>query len=45
MDESVLEKTFKNTLYIFGGNNSYRTIYLCANYLYNLTNVNIEKRF
>ena len=27
------------------GNNSYRTIYLCANYLYNLTNVNIEKRF
>lgn len=44
MDESVLEKTFKNTLYIFGGNNNHRKSFYVIIITCNLTKINLEKR-
>ncbi len=44
MDESILEKTFKNTLYIFGGNNSHRKSFYVIIIICNLTKINLEKR-
>lgn len=43
MDESVLGKTFKNTLYIFGGNNSHRKSFHVIIIICNLTKINLEK--
>lgn len=43
MDESILEKTFKNTLYIFGGNNSHRKSFYVIIIICNLTKINLEK--
>lgn len=44
MDESILEKTFKNTLYIFAGNNSHRKSFYVIIIICNLTKINLEKR-